>query len=325
MASIENSLKHESEVEPGKVRLVTSGEFVRAYNHSAWLFYCCISKYKVIRKYSKAQQKDIYFLGFPVSKLLELANGRACTKTDFGYDITLKPDELPAEEGYEAWTKEAPVGNCRVLGDRREWNLLPKEKSLFHSKPGCGLPIGNLSSQLFSNIYLGALDDFMKRELKCRHYGRYVDDMYVVASTKGELYGIVPKVRDFLCAALDLELNEDKVRVVDAYKGVEFLGAYLKPYRTYPARRSLRRMRGRMKSLFPTDATSASLPVEGPQRVQARVNSMLGVLSHYDCWHIRKVVTWQARLRRFGKVTDDCLRFYPYILRFQFQMNGGTR
>ena len=109
MASIENSLKYESEVSPGKVRLVASGEFVRAYNHSAWLFYCCISKYKVIRKYYKAQQKDIYFLGFPVSKLLELVNGRICEKTDFGFDITLKPDELPAEDGYEAWTKDVPV------------------------------------------------------------------------------------------------------------------------------------------------------------------------------------------------------------------------
>ena len=109
MASIENSLKYESEVEPGKVRLITSGEFVRAYNHSAWLFYCCISRYKVIRKFSKAQQKDVYFLGFPVSKLLELINGRVCEKTDFGYDITLKPDEVPAEDGYEAWTKEVPV------------------------------------------------------------------------------------------------------------------------------------------------------------------------------------------------------------------------
>lgn len=109
MASIENSLKYEAEVEPGKIRLVTSGEFVRAYNHSAWRFYCCISKYKVIRKYSKSQQKDIYFLGFPASKLLELINGRVCEKTDFGYDITLKPDEVPAEEGYEAWTKEVPV------------------------------------------------------------------------------------------------------------------------------------------------------------------------------------------------------------------------
>lgn len=109
MASIENSLKYESEVLPGKIRLITSGEFVRAYNHSAWLFYCCISKYKVIRKYHKPQQKDIYFLGFPVSKLIELANGRVCEKTEFGFDITLKSDEVPTKEGYEAWTKEVPV------------------------------------------------------------------------------------------------------------------------------------------------------------------------------------------------------------------------
>lgn len=109
MASIENSLKYESEVEAGKIRLISSGEFMRAYNHSAWLFYSCISKYKVIRKYSKSQQKDIYFLGFPASKLLELSNGRICEKTDFGYDITLKPDELPAEEGYDTWKEEVPV------------------------------------------------------------------------------------------------------------------------------------------------------------------------------------------------------------------------
>lgn len=121
MASIENSLKYESEVSPGKVHLVASGEFVRAYNHSAWLFYCCISKYKVIRKYYKAQQKDIYFLGFPVSKLLELVNGRICEKTDFGFDITLKPDELPAEDGYDAWTREVPV----EVASRADVSALP--------------------------------------------------------------------------------------------------------------------------------------------------------------------------------------------------------
>ena len=121
MASIENSLKHETEVESGKVRLITSGEFVRAYNHSAWLFYCCISKYKVIRKFSKPRQENIYFLGLPVSKLLELINGRVCAKTDFGYDITLKPEEIPAEEGYEAWTKEIPVEEV----SRAEVSALP--------------------------------------------------------------------------------------------------------------------------------------------------------------------------------------------------------
>ena len=209
-----------------------------------------------------------------------------------------------------------PLENCRVIGDMSEWMLLPKEKSLFHSKPGCGLPIGNLSSQLFSNVYLGAFDDFMKRDVKCRHYGRYVDDAYVVASTKEELYDIVPKARSFLREALELELNEKKVLAVDAYKGVEFLGAYVKPYRTYPARRSLKRMRGRMKALDWS---------EHPNRIQARVNSMLGVLSHYDCWHMRKLLVWETRLRQFGKVTDDCLRFYPDRLQLRLQRNRGIR
>ncbi len=109
MPSIESSLKFESEVGPGKIRLVTSGEFARAYNHSAWLFYCCVSKYKVIRKFHKPEQRHIYFLGFPTGKLLELIGGRQYEKTDFGYDIALKPEEMPAEEGYEAWTKEVPV------------------------------------------------------------------------------------------------------------------------------------------------------------------------------------------------------------------------
>ncbi len=127
MAPIENSLKYEADVESYKVRLITSGEFVRAYNHSAWLLYCCISKYKVIQKYSKVQQKDVYFQGFSASKLLELIDGRVCEKTDFGYDITLKPDEIPAEEGYEAWTKEVPV-EAAEGGAKR------------HAEPGGGSP-----------------------------------------------------------------------------------------------------------------------------------------------------------------------------------------
>ena len=121
MPSIENSLKHEEGTPAGKVRLVQSGEFVRAYNRSAWRFYCCISKYKVIRKYSKARGEDVYFLGFSASKLLELADGRACEKTDFGWDVALKDGEAPAEEGYETWTREVPV----EMASRAESAALP--------------------------------------------------------------------------------------------------------------------------------------------------------------------------------------------------------
>ena len=333
MASIENSLKHEAEVEPGKIRLITSGEFVRAYNHSTFITDCysCIegrgTHYGVERlkhhllscsqNWSEpccVLKLDIkgYFMSINRARLLERCRdllGRFCGHTR---RVTLSDWNL-VDYLLESICTLNPVENCRILGDRNEWKLLPKEKSLFHSKTGCGLPIGNLSSQLFSNIYLGMLDDFMKRELMCRHYGRYVDDAFVVSSSKEELYGIVPQVRKFLRDKLELELNEDKVRVVDAYKGVEFLGAYVKPYRTYPSTRSLRRMRGRMKSLD---------WMERPRRIQARVNSMMGALSHYDCYQLRKVLAYQSRLCEYGEVSDDGLRFIPDTLRIQkFQTN----
>ncbi len=297
MASLENSLKYEAEVESGKIRLITSGEFVRAYNHSEWLFYCCISKYKVIRKYSKAQQKDVYFLGFPVSKLLELINGRFCEKTEFGYDIVLKPEEVPAEEVYEAWTKEVPV-EAASRADASATPLSGKELEDFYGNAGCvtlpavaGRPTRMVGSPFHRRMLRTAVE---------RH-------PYQLGETGG------PRVRKFLRDELELELNKDKVRVVDAYKGVEFLGAFIKPYRTYPVTRTLRRMRGRLKSLDWS---------ERPKRIQARVNSMLGVLSHYDCWQVRKVLAWEWRLRKFGEVTDDCLRFYPDMLKF---MAGSRR
>lgn len=81
-----------------------------------------------------------------------------------------------------------PVKNCIVLGNRNEWNALPHGKSLFKASKACGLPIGNLSSQLFSNVYLNVFDQYCKRTLKCRHYGRYVDDAFIVSSNREWLF-----------------------------------------------------------------------------------------------------------------------------------------
>ena len=59
---------------------------------------------------------------------------------------------------------------------------------MFYAKPNCGLPIGNLTSQLFSNVYLNLLDQFIKRVLKIKHYGRYVDDGYLLYHNKKYLH-----------------------------------------------------------------------------------------------------------------------------------------
>ena len=195
-----------------------------------------------------------------------------------------------------------PTKNCRILGHKVDWEDLPAEKSIFCSSPGNGLPIGNLSSQLFSNVYLNHLDQFMKRILKCRHYGRYVDDAYIVACSRGELKKLVPKIDAFLRNELKLELNSKKTQIFNARHGVEFIGAFIKPFRTYPSSSSLRRM---MKKTHGLRLRS--------EDIQPVVNSYLGMMSHYNCYKLRRVLFGhKLQLGERGNFSRDWLKFTPF-------------
>ena len=85
---------------------------------------------------------------------------------------------------------QSPIDHCQIRGRLDDWKHLSPEKSLFHSPEGCGLPIGNLTSQLFSNIYLNELDQYAKRTLGCKNYGRYVDDFFVVSADSDFLHSV---------------------------------------------------------------------------------------------------------------------------------------
>jgi RNA-directed DNA polymerase len=88
--------------------------------------------------------------------------------------------------------------NCRIKGSRRDWDGLPTSKSLFHYPNTTGLPIGNLTSQVFGNVYMNDFDHLVKKELGIKYYGRYVDDMVFVNNDKNYLQSIIPKLSDFL-------------------------------------------------------------------------------------------------------------------------------
>ena len=172
-----------------------------------------------------------------------------------------------------------PIEDCRLHGKEEEWADLPKSKSLFHSPAGCGLPIGNLTSQLFSNVYLNVLDQYVKRKLRCRHYGRYVDDFYVVSADKEHLLEVADHVKEMLLEQLDLEINDGKTKIVSVWHGVEFLGAYVKPYRQYASRQMVVRMREKLRHL----------PQYDVQHIKASLQSYEGLLSHG-----RNFFLWQS-------------------------------
>ena len=172
-----------------------------------------------------------------------------------------------------------PVDGCRRRGTLLDWWGLPDSKSLFCSDEGCGLPIGNLTSQLFSNVYLNELDQHVKRVLKVRHYGRYVDDFYVVSADRDWLRSLQQPIADFLEHHLGLTVNAEKTVIRDVRMGVEYLGAYLKPRRRYVSTASLRRMAAKRPQLA---------AVANGEQLRSRLNSFLGILSHYKAYRIRR-------------------------------------
>ena len=171
-----------------------------------------------------------------------------------------------------------PIENCRIEGRCEEWRDLPHDKSLFNSPAGCGLPIGNLTSQLFSNIYLNILDQYVKRKLGAKHYGRYVDDFYIVSTDKVKLSEYAEQIKDMLYKELQLTFHDGKMKVISVKHGIEFLGAFVKPYRMYVSRQTIGRIRKKLPLLI-------NKPIE---KIKSSLISYCGVLSHGCNYRLRK-------------------------------------
>lgn len=196
---------------------------------------------------------------------------------------------------------DVPTKHCIRRGAIEDWVDLPLSKSLFHSPFGCGLPIGNLTSQLFSNVYLNQFDQYMVSTAGSGRYGRYVDDSYIVGNSKRELRSYVKCAQVYLNENLGLSLSRNKVAIYSAYRGVEFLGAYLKPFRQYVSSRTLKRMENKIRGIGKLE----------PVKFCCSVNSFLGITSHYRAYNIRLrwIKTILRKSLKYGHYTNGVLKF----------------
>lgn len=192
-----------------------------------------------------------------------------------------------------------PKVNCVIAGDPSAWIGLDPAKSMLYLEDGLGLPIGNLTSQLFSNVYLNVFDQYMKRVLKAHYYGRYVDDAAVVSCDKEWLLSLVPQIRRFLRAELGLELHMGKLGISEVHRGVEFLGAYIKPWRTYISNHSLRRIERKV----------AELDFTKPWKVARSVNSYLGIFRHTASHNIARLLFIRTQFLMMGVFSQGMTRF----------------
>lgn len=183
-----------------------------------------------------------------------------------------------------------PTQNCRVKGQRANWIGLPKSKSLFFAKPDCGLPIGNLTSQLFGNVYLNDFDHFVKNQLRCKYYGRYVDDSIIVHRDKEYLKDIIPAVERYLREELSLELHRRKIYLQHASKGVSFLGTIIKPYRIYIHNKTKGSCYAAVRHWKKRLGEKGCLEREDVNKLVASVNSYLGAMKHYSTFRLRREI-----------------------------------
>jgi retron-type reverse transcriptase len=176
-----------------------------------------------------------------------------------------------------------PITNCFIKGQMDEWEGLPADKSLFASPQSCGLPIGNLTSQLFSNVYLNDFDQWMKRDQKIEHYGRYVDDFYLVHNSKQFLAGKIEEIKSHLKNSLGIRVHPRKIYLQPIQHGVPFLGVVVKPYRTLIARRTVANFKTAM-------ARGEKYYKQEPDKLVEVLNSYLGLMIHYDTFKLRQKV-----------------------------------
>lgn len=171
----------------------------------------------------------------------------------------------------------------RLLAKRvRDTRMLALCESVIKSSedaPGKGIPIGNLTSQLFANVYLNELDQFVKHTLRAKKYIRYMDDFVLASDSKAQLHYYREQIEAFVTNELKLELHPKKVQVVPASGGIDYLG-----YRIFPRYRKLRkstvqRFLARTRRARKQDA-EAALPWESIQSwlVYARGAQSRGLL-----------------------------------------------
>ncbi|MEA9989537.1 RNA-directed DNA polymerase [Pseudomonas sp. RTS1] len=168
------------------------------------------------------------------------------------------------------------------------FNLVPQHKRLVAQPARLGLPIGNLSSQFFANVYLDALDQFAKHHLRAKHYIRYVDDFVFLHESPQQLNRWLAEVEAFL-PRLGAKLNPSKTILQPVDRGVDFVGHVIKPWRRTTRKRSLAQALKR----------TAAAPAED---LRETANSYFGLLSQASHSHTDRAALARVVLKRGNSV-----------------------
>ena len=135
----------------------------------------------------------------------------------------------------------------KIPDPRIIWLIKTILSNYVSKKQNKGIPLGNLTSQFFANVYLNELDQFVKHKLRAKYYIRYVDDFVILDKSYETLEKYKKEINIFLDQKLALKLHPDKSRIIPIRKGVEFLGMRIFPYHKLLKKKNLRKFQKKLQ------------------------------------------------------------------------------
>jgi RNA-directed DNA polymerase len=190
-----------------------------------------------------------------------------------------------------------PRLNFEMRGATTLIQRVPAHKRLTNQPAHLGLPIGNLSSQFFANVYLDALDQYAKHQLKAKHYIRYVDDFILLHDSTDWLNDALAKITEWLPITLGARLNDSKTILQPVARGVDFVGHVIKPWHTVTRKRTVNEALNRLASAVEEDFYTTA-------------NSYFGLMRQSNSSHYTRALLARLALKRGYAVDKDLTKTF---------------
>ena len=183
----------------------------------------------------------------------------------------------------EKIVKHCPEKNCIKKSPDKMWKHIPPQKSLFTTGDDYGLPIGNLTSQVFANYYLHFFD--VKMNSIFMGYGRYVDDFFIIEKNKEHIVSKIEYIKNFLHQEIGITLHPNKLYIQHYKKGCKFIGSVIKANRMYIGSYTVGRFYNKIRYFNNIKESDIE---ECTEYFVNCINSYLGFMKHYKSYSIRR-------------------------------------
>ena len=183
-----------------------------------------------------------------------------------------------------------PIKQVIVKDVKNQIQNIPSHKTLFKVNKKKALPIGNLTSQFFANVYMNGFDNFCKRELKCKKYLRYVDDFIILADTKAELLEKKDKIELYLNDNLKLKIRDNFI-LKKVNNGIDFLGYIVRQKYTLTRKRVINNFKfKKAKYLEKYESLDGKMSLEEIKGFLSVLASFHGHIKHSNSYNLKNKV-----------------------------------